>query len=116
MLRSRTPPVSMFFILVRVNAWPFPGFTNWKSTTTYGWPSCRSFTPFLMSLVSMGAFFEIVRAGGGAPPGPDGGVSQQLPLVQGVVPSRKSLLGGPGGAFSAAPDDGSGQKRPAGGP
>jgi len=31
---ERAAPVSMFRSLQRVNAWPLPGLTNWKSTTT----------------------------------------------------------------------------------
>jgi hypothetical protein len=31
--RSMTAPVRRFLNLVRVNAWPLPGFTNWNSTT-----------------------------------------------------------------------------------
>src|SRR5688572_17924427 len=44
----------MFRILTRVKACPLPGFTNWNSTTAYGWPSTIILRPFRMSLVSIG--------------------------------------------------------------
>src|SRR5689334_14918165 len=42
----------MFFIFVRVNACPLPGFTNWKSITTYGCLSIVSLRPLRISDVS----------------------------------------------------------------
>src|SRR5664279_3323264 len=51
-LRSMTPPVSKFFSLVRVNAAPLPGLTNWNSTTVNGDPSSMTLSPLRMSEVS----------------------------------------------------------------
>src|SRR5580692_6911978 len=44
----------MFLILTLVKAWPLPGFTNWNSTTEYGWSSTIILRPLRMSLVSIG--------------------------------------------------------------
>src|SRR5436305_2966263 len=52
MFRSTTAPVSRFLNLVRVNAAPFPGLTNWNSTTVYGFPSMRTLRPLRISDVS----------------------------------------------------------------
>src|SRR3954471_6619317 len=52
MLRSTTAPVSRFLNLVRVNAAPLPGFTNWNSTTVYGFPSISTLRPLRISDVS----------------------------------------------------------------
>src|ERR1044072_5879495 len=52
MFRSTTAPVSRFLNLVRVNAAPLPGLTNWNSTMVYGLPSIKTFKPFRMSDVS----------------------------------------------------------------
>jgi len=40
-------------ILMRVNACPFPGLTNWKSMTVYGAPSSMILRFLRMSDVSM---------------------------------------------------------------
>src|SRR5262249_39859972 len=66
----------MFLILTRVNAWPLPGLTNWKSTTTYGWPFSIILRPLRMSLVSIFRSVLVKRRraalkrapGGAAPP------------------------------------------------
>src|SRR5262245_10987304 len=52
MLRSTTAPVSRFLNLVRVNAAPLPGLTNWNSMTVYGFPSINTFRPLRISDVS----------------------------------------------------------------
>src|ERR1700759_5250175 len=52
MLRSTTAPVSKFLNLVRVNAAPLPGFTNWNSMTVYGLPSISTLRPLRISDVS----------------------------------------------------------------
>src|SRR5258706_7868710 len=52
MLRSTTAPVSKFLNLVRVNAAPLPGFTNWNSMTVYGLPSIKTLRPLRISDVS----------------------------------------------------------------
>src|SRR5678809_675099 len=52
MLRSTTAPVSRFLNLVRVNAAPLPGFTNWNSMTVYGFPSISTLRPLRISDVS----------------------------------------------------------------
>src|SRR6476646_757946 len=52
MLRSTTAPVSRFLHLVRVNAAPLPGLTNWNSTTVYGFPSISTLRPLRISDVS----------------------------------------------------------------
>src|SRR5215475_7561214 len=52
MLRSTTAPVSKFLNLVRVNAAPLPGFTNWNSMTVYGFPSISTLRPLRISDVS----------------------------------------------------------------
>src|SRR5215831_3026348 len=62
MLRSMTPPVRRFFILVRVKAAPFPGLTNCASTTMYGSPSTRIFKPLRRSEVSyMRSAFSVTK-------------------------------------------------------
>src|SRR4051812_47791196 len=52
MLRSTTAPVSRFLNLVRVNAAPLPGLTNWNSTMVNGFPSINTFKPLRISDVS----------------------------------------------------------------
>src|SRR5215470_17929459 len=52
MFRSTTAPVSKFLNLVRVNAAPLPGFTNWNSMTVYGFPSISTLRPLRISDVS----------------------------------------------------------------
>src|SRR5262247_3238788 len=52
MLRSTTAPVSKFLNLVRVNAAPLPGLTNWNSITVYGFPSINTLRPLRISDVS----------------------------------------------------------------
>src|SRR6185312_5072112 len=52
MLRSTTAPVSKFLNLVRVNAAPLPGLTNWNSMTLYGFPSIKTLRPLRISDVS----------------------------------------------------------------
>src|ERR1700704_1610253 len=52
MLRSTTAPVSRFLNLVRVNAAPLPGLTNWNSTMVYGFPSISTLRPLRISDVS----------------------------------------------------------------
>src|SRR5688500_4105589 len=52
MLRSMTAPVSKFLNFVRVNAAPFPGFTNWNSMTVNGFPSISTLRPLRISDVS----------------------------------------------------------------
>src|SRR5881628_2198010 len=51
-LRSTTAPVSRFLNLVRVNAAPLPGLTNWNSMTVYGFPSISTLRPLRISDVS----------------------------------------------------------------
>ena len=48
----RPRPSSRFLNLVRVNAAPLPGFTNWNSMTVYGFPSIRTLRPLRISDVS----------------------------------------------------------------
>src|SRR5215831_5737512 len=60
-LRSSTAPVSRFFIFVRVNAAPLPGFTNWNSTTVYGAPSSMILRPLRMSEVSYMSARDLAR-------------------------------------------------------
>jgi 4-amino-4-deoxy-L-arabinose transferase-like glycosyltransferase len=50
--RSRTRPVSMFFILVRTNATPLPGFTCWAVKMMNGSPSTSIFRFLRKSVVS----------------------------------------------------------------
>ena len=57
MFRSTTAPVSKFLNLVRVNAAPLPGLTNWNSITVYGFPSIRTLRPLRISDVSYMARF-----------------------------------------------------------
>src|SRR6478609_4264686 len=52
MFRSTTAPVSKFLNLVRVNAAPLPGLTNWNSITLYGFPSIKTLRPLRISDVS----------------------------------------------------------------
>src|SRR5690242_13920635 len=52
MFRSTTAPVSRFLNLVRVNAAPLPGLTNWNSTMVYGFPSIKTLRPLRISDVS----------------------------------------------------------------
>src|SRR3569832_1007503 len=52
MLRTTTAPVSRFLNLVRVNAAPLPGLTNWNSTMVYGFPSISTLRPLRISDVS----------------------------------------------------------------
>src|SRR5262249_26253206 len=52
MFRSTTAPVSKFLNLVRVNAAPLPGLTNWNSITVYGFPSIKTLRPLRISDVS----------------------------------------------------------------
>src|SRR5262245_40363071 len=52
MLRSNVSPDSKVLNLVRVNAAPLPGFTNWNSTTVYGFPSMSTLRPLRISDVS----------------------------------------------------------------
>src|SRR5690349_7980011 len=52
MLRSTTAPVSRILNLVRVNAAPLPGFTNWNSMTVYVFPSISTLRPLRISDVS----------------------------------------------------------------
>src|SRR5213075_3502434 len=52
MFRSTVSPVSKFLNLVRVNAAPLPGFTNWNSTMVYGFPSISTLRPLRISDVS----------------------------------------------------------------
>src|SRR3954468_22331521 len=52
MLRSTTAPVRRFLNLVRVNAAPLPGFTNWNSITVNGFPSIKPLMPLRISDVS----------------------------------------------------------------
>src|SRR5687767_3107381 len=52
MLRSMTAPVRRFLNLVRVNAAPLPGLTNWNSMIVNGFPSISTCRPLRISLVS----------------------------------------------------------------
>src|SRR6476469_8699953 len=64
MLRSTTAPVSKFLNLVRVNAAPLPGFTNWNSMTVYGFPSISTLRPLRISDVSyMTGHVYLARSG-----------------------------------------------------
>src|SRR5215813_12043459 len=72
MLRSTTAPVSRFLNLVRVNAAPLPGFTNWNSMTVNGFPSMSTLSPLRISDVSY--------MGGDVYPAPVGAVKPAIPL------------------------------------
>src|SRR5262252_8416658 len=64
MLRSTTAPVSKFLNLVRVNAAPLPGLTNWNSMTVYGFPSISTLRPLRISDVSyMTRHFYLAHSG-----------------------------------------------------
>ena len=57
---STTLPVITFFILVRTNAPPLPGFTCWKSMIVQRLPSRLSTEPFLMSFEVATIFLALI--------------------------------------------------------
>ena len=58
---SVTPPVMMFFILVRTKAAPLPGLTCWNSTTCMTLPSISKVTPLRKSLAEIIAIGIILQ-------------------------------------------------------
>src|SRR5256885_44041 len=103
MFRSTTAPVSKFLNLVRVNAAPLPGLTNWNSTTVYGFPSIKTLRPLRISDVSYMAQDVYPAVDGAVKPRISvykdrGDRGRLLSPARAARPRRVSCGGRPGGA------------------
>src|SRR4051812_23599904 len=98
MFRSTTAPVSKFLNLVRVNAAPLPGFTNWNSTTVNGLPSISTLRPLRISEVSYMARDVYPVANGCVKPVPDEEDRMSVSACRANCHTRYQRRG-PGGAL-----------------